>query len=156
TNSPVKRTASARPRPSSPCWSRSWPSCGACWNSGQTPRFRANSRTTCIGAPLLTPSPHPPGLTLLHSAAHVWYAVVVTDEPKHKLTADVFPAWVGEQQPEAGKFELGDGEVVMRHGPGIEERAKHWEAKTTMVLALHDAIERAGLPCHVASDGPMV
>ena len=80
----------------------------------------------------------------------------MTDVPKHKLTADEFLAWAEDQLPEAGKFELWDGEVVLRHGPGLEERSEHWEAKTAMVLALHDAIKRAGLPCHVAADGPMV
>jgi hypothetical protein len=80
----------------------------------------------------------------------------MTDVPKHKMTADEFLAWAEELLPEAGKFELWDGEVVMRHGPGCEERSQHWEAKFAMALALHDAIKRAGVPCHVAADGPMV
>jgi Uma2 family endonuclease len=80
----------------------------------------------------------------------------MTDLPKHKMTVDEFLAWAEELLPEDGKFELWDGEVVMRHGPGFEERSQHWEAKTAMVLALHDAIKRAGLPCFVAADGPMV
>jgi Uma2 family endonuclease len=81
----------------------------------------------------------------------------MTDLPKHKMTADEFLAWAEDQLPEAGKFELWDGEVVLRHGPGgFEERSEHWEAKTAMVLALHGAIKHAGLPCHVAADGPMV
>src|SRR5215510_2705496 len=82
------------------------------------------------------------------------YALIMTDLPKHKITADEFLAWAEEQLPEDGTFELWDGEVVMRHGPGFEERSQHWEAKTAIVLALHDAIKRAGLPCHVAADGP--
>src|SRR5262245_12087214 len=81
----------------------------------------------------------------------------MTELPKHKMTADEFLVWDEDQLPEAGKFELWDGEVVLRHGPGgFEERSEHWEAKTAMILALHDAIKRAGLPCHVAADGPMV
>src|SRR5688572_27885912 len=77
--------------------------------------------------------------------------------PKHKMTADAFLAWSEEQLPEDGKFELSDGEVVMRHGPGLEDdRSQHWEAKFAVALALRDAIKRAGLPCHVACDGPMV
>lgn len=80
----------------------------------------------------------------------------MADLPKHKMTADEFLAWAEEQLPEAGKFELWDGEVVMRHGPGFEERSEHWDAKTAMVLALHDAVRRAGLACFVAVDGPMV
>jgi Uma2 family endonuclease len=78
------------------------------------------------------------------------------DLPKHKMTADEFLAWAEDQLPEAGKFELWDGEVVVRHGPGFEERSQHWEAKTAALLALHDAIKRAGVPCFVAADGPMV
>jgi Uma2 family endonuclease len=79
------------------------------------------------------------------------------DLPKHKMTADEFLAWAEDQLPEGGKFELWDGEVILRHGPGgFEERSEHWEAKTAMVLALHDAIKRAGLSCFVAADGPMV
>lgn len=81
----------------------------------------------------------------------------MTDLPKHKMTADQFLAWAEELPSEAGKFELWDGEVILRHGPGgFEERSEHWEAKFAMSLALHDAIKRAGLPCSVAADGPMV
>jgi len=78
--------------------------------------------------------------------------------PKHKMTADEFLAWAEDLPNEAGKFELWDGEVVVRHGPaaGFEERSQHWEAKNAMNLALHDAIKRADLPCFVAVDGPMV
>jgi Uma2 family endonuclease len=46
--------------------------------------------------------------------------------------------------------------VVLRHGPGFEERSEHWEVKFAMSLALHEAVKRAGLPCFVAVDGPMV
>jgi Uma2 family endonuclease len=77
--------------------------------------------------------------------------------PKHGMTADEFLAWAEDLPAEAGKFELWDGEVVVRHGPGgFEERSEHWDAKTAMVVALHEAIKRAGLPCFVAADGPMV
>ena len=80
----------------------------------------------------------------------------MTDLPKHKMTADEFLAWAEHQLPEAGKFELWDGEVVVRHGPGFEEeRSEHWDAKGAM-FALCDAIKRAGLPCFAAVDGPMV
>src|SRR5262249_13841419 len=73
------------------------------------------------------------------------------------VTADEFLAWAEAQLPEDGEFELWDGEVVMRHGPGLEEeRSQHWEAKLAMTTALLDGIKRAGLPCHVAVDGPMV
>jgi Uma2 family endonuclease len=76
--------------------------------------------------------------------------------PKHKMTADEFLAWMEELLPEDGKFELWDGEVVMRHGPGFEERPRHWGAKGAMYRALHDAVVRAGLPHVAAVDGPMV
>ena len=39
--------------------------------------------------------------------------------PKHKMTADEFLAWAEELLPEAGKFELWDGEVL---SPGTETR----------------------------------
>ncbi len=92
-------------------------------------------------------------------AAHAWYAVVMSDLPKHAMTADEFLAWLEELPPEAGKFELWDGEVVIRHGPGGFEEgelAEHWDAKGAMFIALHEAIVRAGLPCFAAVDGPFV
>jgi Uma2 family endonuclease len=77
--------------------------------------------------------------------------------PKQKMTADEFLAWAEGLLPEDGKFELWDGEVVVRHGPGFEEeRSEHWDAKGAMYRALHDAIKRAGLPCFTAVDGAMV
>jgi Uma2 family endonuclease len=78
------------------------------------------------------------------------------DLPKNKMTADEFLAWAEELLPEDGKFELWDGEVVLRHGPGFEERARHWNVKGAMYRGLCDAIERAGLPLLAAVDGPMV
>jgi Uma2 family endonuclease len=93
----------------------------------------------------------------LYNDAHVWYVGVMTDLPKHKMTADEFLAWAEDLPDEAGKFELWDGEVVLRHGPGgFEERARHWDAKGAMFAALREAIVRAGLPCRAAVDGPMV
>jgi len=81
----------------------------------------------------------------------------MSDLPKHRMTADEFLVWMEDLLPEAGKFELWDGEVVVRHGPGFEEeRSQHWDAKGAMFLALHDAIRRAGLPCFAAVDGPLV
>jgi Uma2 family endonuclease len=79
--------------------------------------------------------------------------------PKHKMTADEFLAWAESLPREAGKFELWDGEVIVKHGPaGFEnaERSQHWEVKFALARALHDAVRRAGLPCHVAVDGPSV
>lgn len=81
------------------------------------------------------------------------------DLPKHKMTADEFLAWSEELPNEAGKFELWDGEVIVTHGPsGFEnaERSEHWAAKFAIARALHDSVKRAGLPCHVAGEGPSV
>jgi Uma2 family endonuclease len=82
----------------------------------------------------------------------------MSDLPKHKMTADEFLDWVEDLPSEAGKFELWDGEVVVRHGPGFEEGelSQHWDAKGATYRSLHEAITRAGLPCFVAVDGPMV
>src|SRR5262245_57704848 len=79
--------------------------------------------------------------------------------PKHKMTADEFLAWAESLPKEAGKFELWDGEVIVKHGPAGQmnaERSQHWDAKFAAGRALHDAVKRAGLPCHVAVDGPSV
>jgi Uma2 family endonuclease len=81
------------------------------------------------------------------------------DLPKHKMTADEFLLWLEDLPPEAGKFELWDGDVVIRHGPGGFEEgelAEHWDTKGAMFVALREAIARARLPCFAAVDGPMV
>jgi len=81
----------------------------------------------------------------------------MTDLPKHKMAADEFLDWVESLLPEAGRFELWDGEVVVRDGPGgFKERSQHWKMKLAIALALHAAIERSGLPCFLAVDGPVV
>jgi Uma2 family endonuclease len=79
--------------------------------------------------------------------------------PTHKMTADEFLAWAEGLPKEAGRFELWDGEVIVKRGPaGFEnaERSEHWEVKFAIARALHDAVQRAGLPCHVAVEGPSV
>jgi Uma2 family endonuclease len=80
------------------------------------------------------------------------------DLPKQKMTTDQFLAWLEDLPPEAGKFELWDGEVVLRHGPGLEEGelSEHWDAKGAMFAALREAVARVKLPCYAAVDGPMV
>jgi Uma2 family endonuclease len=83
----------------------------------------------------------------------------MTDLPKHKMTADEYLAWAETLPREAGRYELWDGDVIVRHGPaGFEnsERAQHWKAKHALYRALHDAVKRAGLPCHAAGEGPSV
>jgi Uma2 family endonuclease len=79
--------------------------------------------------------------------------------PKHKMTADEFLAWAAGLPKEAGKFELWDGEVIVKHGPVGQqhaERSQHWEAKGAIYRALHDAIKSAGVPCFAAVDGATV
>ena len=79
--------------------------------------------------------------------------------PKHKMTADEFLAWAASLPKEAGKYELWDGEVIVKHGPVGQqqaERSQHWEAKGAMFAALLDAIKRAGVPCFAAVDGATV
>ncbi len=79
--------------------------------------------------------------------------------PKHKMTADEFLAWAESLPKEAGKFELWDGEVIVKHGPVGQqhaERSQHWDAKFALGRALFEAIKHTGLPCHVAVDGPTV
>jgi Uma2 family endonuclease len=79
--------------------------------------------------------------------------------PKEKMTADEFLAWAADLPKEAGKFELWDGEVIVKHGPVGQqhaERSQHWEAKGAMFAALRDAIKRAGAPCFAVVDGASV
>lgn len=79
--------------------------------------------------------------------------------PKHKMTADEFLAWAEALPKEAGKFELWDGDVIVKHGPAGQmnaERSQHWDVKGAAYRALHDAIKRAGLPCFAAIDGASV
>jgi Uma2 family endonuclease len=79
--------------------------------------------------------------------------------PKHKMTADEFLVWAESLPKEAGKFELWDGEVIVKHGAAGQmnaERSQHWETKGATYRALHEAIRRAGLPCHAALDGASV
>jgi Uma2 family endonuclease len=79
--------------------------------------------------------------------------------PKHKMTADEFLAWAESLPKEAGRFELWDGDVIVKHGPAGQmnaERSQHWEVKGAMFAALREAIKRAGLPCFAAIDGASV
>lgn len=79
--------------------------------------------------------------------------------PKHKMTADEFLAGAETLPKEAGKFEVWDGEVIVKHGPVGQmnaERSQHWDVKGATYRTLHDAIKRAGLPCFAAIDGASV
>ncbi|MGH6815271.1 MAG: Uma2 family endonuclease [Hyphomicrobiaceae bacterium] len=75
------------------------------------------------------------------------------------MTADEFLAWSETLPKEAGKFELWDGEIVVKHGPAGQqqaERSQHWKMKGAIYRALHDAIKRAGVSCFAAVDGASV
>jgi Uma2 family endonuclease len=79
--------------------------------------------------------------------------------PKHKMTADEFLVWAEALPKEAGKFELWDGEVIVKHGPAGQqqaEKSQHWEAKGHVYRALHDAVKRSRLPCFAVLDGASV
>jgi Uma2 family endonuclease len=83
----------------------------------------------------------------------------MTDLPKHKMTADEFLSWSEGVPREEGRYELWDGDVIVKYGPaGFEnaERAQHWKAKGALYRALHDAVKRSGLPCHATGEGPSV
>jgi Uma2 family endonuclease len=79
--------------------------------------------------------------------------------PKHKMTADEFLVWAEALPKEAGRFELWDGEVIVKHGPVGQqqaERSQHWEAKGNIFSALREAIKKAGLTCFAVLDGASV
>jgi Uma2 family endonuclease len=70
--------------------------------------------------------------------------------PTRRLTVDEFLAWAVRQTE--GKYELIDGVVIMQQA----QRWGHSKVKFEVALALRDTIERAGVACYVASDGPTV
>ncbi len=74
------------------------------------------------------------------------------------MTADEFLAWAEALPREAGGFELMDGKVIVTREPAGQqsERSQHWEAKSVIYWALHDAIKRAELPCYATPDGASV
>jgi Uma2 family endonuclease len=75
------------------------------------------------------------------------------------MTADEFLAWAESVPKEAGRFELWDGEVIVKHGPAGQmnaERSQHWEVKGAIFTALREAIGRASLPCFAVTDGASV
>ncbi len=73
----------------------------------------------------------------------------MTTPAKIRMTVDEFLAWSEGQQ---GRFELHDGQVVAMS----PERVGHIDTKGLVYRALGDAIERAGLDCHVLPDGAAV
>ena len=73
----------------------------------------------------------------------------MTALPRHKLTVDEFLAWT-EKVP--GRFELLHGQVYQMPA----ERTRHGRVKFKMQMALENAINSAGLDCHMLPDGALV
>jgi Uma2 family endonuclease len=67
-----------------------------------------------------------------------------------QMTVDEFLDW-SERQP-SGRYELQDGCVLTMQA----ERIEHTEAKLEAVIALREAIKKAGLPCSAVTDGATV
>lgn len=68
-----------------------------------------------------------------------------------RMTSDEFIAWAMEQ-PEGARYELVAGEVVGM----APERVAHAHTKGRIYRRLAEAVEQAGLPCEVFTDGMAV
>lgn len=80
----------------------------------------------------------------------------MTALPHHRMTADEFLAWAEAQPKEAGRFELWDGEVIVKRGPTGQqqaERARHWDTKFAIAAALKAAVKNSKLPCFAVPEG---
>lgn len=76
-----------------------------------------------------------------------------------RLTVDEFLDWYQRLPKEAGRFELWDGRIVMKHGGAgamNAEQAGHRRMKSRFFMALCDAVEAAGLEAEVEPDGATV
>ena len=73
----------------------------------------------------------------------------MTALPQHKMTVDEYLTWA---QDKPGRFELYAG-VVYAMAP---ERAGHATVKFAVQVALRNAIQRSGIPCHMLPDGMTV
>jgi Uma2 family endonuclease len=87
----------------------------------------------------------------LRSRDHATFAPMNIALPK-LLTVDEFLAWSQTQPKEAGKFELLDGVVIVQQSP----KWIHTKLKHRVFAALAAAIERAGVSCFAAPEGPSV
>ncbi len=67
---------------------------------------------------------------------------------RRALTVDEYLAW-SETQSERRRTELINGQVVAM----VPERVAHNRIKIAILLALRHAVELAGLPCEVLTDG---
>jgi Uma2 family endonuclease len=80
----------------------------------------------------------------------------MTALPQHRMTADEFLAWAETVPKEAGRFELWDGQVIVKRGPTGQqqsERARHWDAKFAIAAALKVAVRNSKLPCFAVPEG---
>jgi Uma2 family endonuclease len=76
--------------------------------------------------------------------------------PQHRMTADEFLAWAETLPKEAGRYELWDGEVIVKRAPAGQqqsERARHWDAKFAITVALSEAVRKSNLPCFAVPEG---
>ena len=79
--------------------------------------------------------------------------------PKHTMSVEQFLDWSQRQPKEAGRFELWDGQVVVKRGPAGDmnaERSQHWRMKAALYRALHAAFKASGLEGDVVIDGASV
>jgi Uma2 family endonuclease len=75
----------------------------------------------------------------------------MSDPARRKMTADEFIAWALTRQ-EGERYELANGEAVVM----ARERSAHGLAKMQIAYQLRRALDVAGVPCDVYSDGMCV
>ncbi|MFM9939825.1 MAG: Uma2 family endonuclease [Hyphomicrobiaceae bacterium] len=79
--------------------------------------------------------------------------------PRHKMTAEEFLAWSEAEPKEAGRFELWDGEVIVKHGAAGDmnaERSQHWAMKAALYRAFFTAVRSSKLDGDVVIGGASV
>ena len=72
------------------------------------------------------------------------------------MTADEFLDWAETLPKETGRFELWDGEVIVKRAPAGQqqsERACHWDAKFAISVALREAVKKSNLPYFAVPEG---
>jgi Uma2 family endonuclease len=78
-------------------------------------------------------------------------SVSLIPDARVRMNVEEFLAW-SEQQPDEDRYELVDGEVV----PMSPESYRHSLVKSDAAHALRVAVDAAGVPCRVLTDGPLV
>jgi Uma2 family endonuclease len=79
--------------------------------------------------------------------------------PQHTMTVEEFVTWSEAQPREAGRFELWDGQIVVKHGAAGEmnaERSQHWKMKAAIYRAFYAAFKAFGMAGDVVIDGASV